>query len=52
MGVTAASRFLEMKSQKTLGQMKPSMALAIWSVEYGLLAVEVVVMECYAVRTG
>lgn len=28
-GLTAASRFFEMKSQKTLGQMKPSIALAI-----------------------
>ena len=28
-GATAASRFFETKSQKTLGQMKPSIALAI-----------------------
>jgi hypothetical protein len=31
-GATAASRFLEIKSQKTLGQIKPSIALATWSV--------------------
>lgn len=30
-GETAASRFFETKSQKTLGQMKHSMVLAIWS---------------------
>lgn len=32
MGFTAPSRFLVRKSQKILGQKKPSMAAATWSV--------------------